>query len=191
MFDDIECELLYMYVREQQPQHMIEFSPASGWSTAHILDAMARNRSGVCTLYDVRDLCTNTLTECFADLNNWCFHQGDVETYYDSWDYDSIDMMLIDCDHGAPFANKYVDQVLPKLMQQNVTVFIHDIYHTWECGEQQVVKQYVEQHNINWFSPSKLMPYREQLDQIRSKHLGDVADHAIHSDMNPVIILNP
>ena len=26
-FDDIEAELLYMFVREYQPEHMIEFSP--------------------------------------------------------------------------------------------------------------------------------------------------------------------
>ena len=85
-YDDIECELLYMFVRESQPNHLIEFSPQFGWSTSWILEALNKNKNGKCISYDLHNTSVVKLNELKGlDLSRWEFIKGDVQSHYKSF----------------------------------------------------------------------------------------------------------
>jgi predicted O-methyltransferase YrrM len=191
-FDDIEAELLYMYVREIKPDRIIEFAPDRGWSTHHILDALNKNNNGKCVSYDIVNEAQVCLQKANVNTERWEFVQGDVSVNFNTWDYDKIDMVFIDCDHSSQFALNYTNNALKKFIERDITVFIHDIFHDWKCGEQPVVINFLLLNNVDWISPSKLLTTRSKYDEIRQKNLGSWAIDKIHEpDMNPVIIINP
>ena len=192
-FDDIESELLYMYIRETKPLNVVEFSPFYGWSTFNILHALNKNEKGLCVSYDLVDFAVNSLEKTDLCLQRWKFVKSDVTEFFDKWNYDQIDFMFIDCDHSTEFAEKYCAKVLPKMMTTSKTVFIHDIYHDWKCGEQDVVKSFIAENKIPYVSPSKhFREQREIINTLRETVYGDDIVYPIHyADMNPVVILNP
>jgi len=192
-FDDIESELLYMYIRELKPTKMVEFSPDYGWSTFHILAALNKNQHGTCTSYDIVNHTAYSLKNSKIDVSRFEFVLGDVTEQFDRWNYDEIDFMLIDCDHSASFATKYCNKVLPRMMGKSKTVFIHDIFHDWKCGKQDVVKQFLKSNDIPIISPSKHFPaLRAEIEKLRYTVYGADVQSMVHrADMNPVVILNP
>jgi predicted O-methyltransferase YrrM len=192
-FDDIESELLYMYVREIKPANIVEFAPFYGWSTFHIISALNENQYGLCTSYDIMNYAPNSLHNCNIDTSRWRFILSDVTDFYHKWNYDEIDFMFIDCDHSASFAKQYCKKVLPNMIQQSKTIFIHDIFHDWKCGEQDVVKTFIQENDICFISPSKQFALqRNEIDLLRHSIYGnDVNALVHHADMNPVVILNP
>lgn len=192
-FDDIESELLYMYIREIKPANIVEFAPFYGWSTFHIISALNKNQYGLCTSYDILNYAPNSLHNCNIDTSRWRFILNDVTHFYDKWNYDEIDFMFIDCDHSASFAKQYCKKVLPHMIQQSKTIFIHDIFHDWKCGEQDVVKTFIQENDISFISPSKQFALqRNEIDSLRYSIYGnDVNSLVHHADMNPVVILNP
>ena len=192
-FDDIESELLYMYIRELKPTKMVEFAPDYGWSTFHILTALNKNQHGTCTSYDIVNHIAYSLKNSKIDVSRFEFVLGDVTEQFDRWNYDEIDFMFIDCDHSASFATKYCNKVIPRMMGKSKTVFIHDIFHDWKCGGQDVVKQFLKSNDIPIISPSKHFPaLRAEIEKLRYAVYGADVQSMVHrADMNPVVILNP
>ena len=192
-FDDIESELLYMYIRELKPTKMVEFSPDYGWSTFHILTALNKNQHGTCTSYDIANHIAYSLKNSKIDVSRFEFVLGDVTKQFDRWNYDEIDFMFINCDHSASFATKYCNKVLPRMMGKSKTVFIHDIFHDWKCEEQDVVKHFIQSNDIPIISPSKHFPaLRAEIEKLRYAVYGADVQSMVHkANMNPVVILNP
>ncbi len=44
--DDEDCEILYLLLRAERPEHVVEISPFHGWSTSWILAALRDNGRG-------------------------------------------------------------------------------------------------------------------------------------------------
>ena len=181
-FDDIECELLYMFVREFKPKSVIEFSPYEGWSTTWLLEAMNKNGVGSCTSYDLVGTSKDKLTELEVDTSRWTLVVDDVTKHFHK--FGSPDFIFIDSDHSAEFAKKYIREVLLPLKHRSksskpVLVFIHDIFHTsWYSEEQQVVKSFL--NNIHYVTGNELCSLRPVIDKLRNKYgLGT------SSDVNP------
>ena len=190
-FDDIECELLYMFVRALRPKSVVEFSPYQGWSTTWLLEAMNRNGVGDCVAYDLVSDSREKLHELDIDCSRWRLVVDDVTKHYSSFDYDLIDFIFIDSDHSREFAEKYVAEVLIPAKKycseedKNTLVFIHDILHTtWECGEQQVIKDFLSKNNITYITASEMGSSREQINKIRNK-LGLDKQQIQWAEVNP------
>ncbi len=123
-FDDLEAEITYLLVREAKPQNMIEFSPASGWSTSWILSALRDNDKGILTSFDLEDYATKLIPAELAG-DRWVFRLGDVKENIRA--VSGIDYLFVDSDHSAPFADWYLGEVMPKV-RAGAPVSIHDIY---------------------------------------------------------------
>lgn len=195
-FDDIECELLYMFVREHRPNHMIEFSPQYGWSTSWIIEALNKNNKGKCVSYDLHDTSVTQLNNINLDISRWQFIGGDVQKQYKNFDFESIDFIFIDSDHSIKFTQNYIDNVLIvadrvyKTNNKKVPVFIHDIYGRNASSKQEgvLIKDFIKSKKLDYFTPSILSNDRPELNSIRNKY--GLSKNIIHSssNVNPVVI---
>ena len=129
------------------------------------------------------------IEEANVNIDRWEFVEGDVSKHFNKWNYDEIYMIFIDGDHGKQFAQNYTKNVLPKMINQNKTVLIHNIFHTWKSEEQKVVHNFLVFNNIDWLSPSRILPTRKLYDSYRLKYWATQKIHC--ADMNPLIIINP
>lgn len=81
-----ETELLYMRVREAQPDNVFEVGPACGWSSLAILTALVHNGKGVLQSFDLENkapLVLNGNPELAKHISKrWIFNQGDLFTKY-------------------------------------------------------------------------------------------------------------
>lgn len=194
-FDDIEAELLYMFIREYQPEHMIEFSPMGGWSTSWILEALNRNNKGKCVSYDLVDNSKVNLSKLDLNKERWELVQGDVQQQYSSFDFDSIDFIFIDSDHSTEFAERYVQEVLVPAKEscesrgKKIPVFIHDVFgqFAFSAQEGEVVRRFLFENEIEHITPSILGPEAQEFESIRAE-IG-LTEYLVHkSTINPVVI---
>ena len=194
-FDDIEAELLYMFVREYQPEHMIEFSPMGGWSTSWILEALNKNDKGKCVSYDLVDNSKVNLSKLDLNKERWELVQGDVQEQYSSFDFNSIDFIFIDSDHSTEFAERYVQEVLTPAKEsyesqgKKIPVFIHDIFGRFASSiqEGEVVKRFLSENQIEHITPSLFGPNSKDFEEIRGE-LGLNQEFVHNSTANPVVI---
>jgi predicted O-methyltransferase YrrM len=123
-FDDLESEILYLLLRIEQPEVVVEISPSGGWSTSWILHALRDNGHGHLHSFDIVSDSTRNLP---SDLTSgrWTFSQGDVRT--SSKIPDRIDFLFLDSDHTAEFADWYIGMLIRRLPPY-VVVVIDDIF---------------------------------------------------------------
>jgi hypothetical protein len=194
-YDDIESEILYMFIRDYVPNHIIEFSPQFGWSTSWIIEALNKNQHGRCVSYDLHNRSVQELSKRL-NISRWNFIKGDVEDSYKSFDFALIDFIFIDSGHSIEFTKNYIDNViLPadeafKKNGQSVPIFIHDVYgkHKSSKDEGKLIKNFISKKNIDYFTPSILCEDRKEIDQLRDSL--NLSKNIIHtsSNVNPVVI---
>ena len=194
MYDDIESEILYMFVRDYLPNHIIEFSPKFGWSTSWMLEALNQNQKGKCVSYDLNDSSVDKLGN-MLDVSRWSFIHGDVQSYYKNFDFNSIDFIFIDSDHSVEFTKNYIKNVIIpahnicKKNLKSIPVFIHDIYGKFKSSvdEGALIKDFIKEWNFDYFTPSILHEDRKEIDSLRNSL--NLSSNIIHkSKVNPVVI---
>lgn len=121
---DMEAEITYLLVRHSKPLTVVEISPASGWSTSWILNALLDNGVGKLYSYDLVDDSTRVIPENLSE-NRWNFYQGDVKDNLGLLPK-KIDYLFIDSDHSKEFANWYLEYLFP-LAGKGVKTSVHDI----------------------------------------------------------------
>lgn len=126
-FGDLNCELLYLLVRELKPKSLVEVSPSGGWSTSWILNAIRDNGFGQLTSCDLIDDSARVLPKDLTE-GRWTFLRGDVFQTVKQLP-DRVEFLLVDALHTAEFARWYVDQLFPRLAPE-ATVVVDDIFHT-------------------------------------------------------------
>lgn len=121
---DMEAEITYLRIREFKPETVVEFSPASGWSTSWILHALKDNGAGTLYSYDLVDSASGIIPPALAH-GRWVFHKGDVKTNLATL-APPIEYLFIDSDHRGDFARWYIADIFPRLAP-HTPVSAHDI----------------------------------------------------------------
>ncbi len=121
-FGDIEGELVYMLIRETQPEVVFEISPHAGWSTNYILASLTANGKGTLHSFEILREIRGLPTEDVIRSNQWhqwdqkrlVIHIGDArQTVFDV--KLPINFLLLDSCHEDWFAKWYVETVFPRV----------------------------------------------------------------------------
>jgi len=123
-FGSMDSILLYCYIREYQPIHILEVG--SGLSTNIMFKALEKNDKDV----EMNSFAIESM-ENVSDppkCVNYKFHKGNfLKTFYDSdIDLRKTDFVFIDGHHKSYFSSFYCFEVLEKL-NQGTLIHIHDI----------------------------------------------------------------
>ena len=130
-FGDVEGELMYMLIREIQPEIAFEISPNVGWSTNYILAALTANGKGILHSFELLPTIKGRPTEQVIRSNQcpqWdqqrlIIHIGDARQTVPRVD-GTINFLLIDSCHEDWFAEWYITTVFPRV---NGSVIVQDI----------------------------------------------------------------
>lgn len=153
--DDIEAEITYLLIRQYRPETVVKISPCGGWSTSWILHGIKDNGRGKLYSYDLIDDATKNVP---PELSNgrWNFHLGDITKVLEKLP-ESIDYLFMDSDHGAEFANWYIQHIFPRV-KKGCPVSVHDVYHAALPGshgsEGEVIIEWLREQGIDYFTPS-------------------------------------
>lgn len=144
--DDIEMSITYLRLRETQPSSVWECSPAEGWSSLFILQALEDNRKGHLYSFGLEPEGTvfRFINGTYPDLaKRWSYRQGKVQEFTGNYDFVSgkggfkalsgwVEVPLpqyvfFDAEHTYQFGQMYATEVLSKL-KGHVHVSMHDAY---------------------------------------------------------------
>ncbi|MHA2009830.1 MAG: O-methyltransferase [Candidatus Hodarchaeales archaeon] len=165
----LEGVILYLYILETKPRHVIEFSPQKGYSSIAIgLGMKDANSEQSFATFEINPRCITiakqNIMEC--GLNNYVqIIQGNalVEVPKYLQKYDNCDFCFIDSNHGAKFAEEYVAKIFP-LLPKNCLIGVHDIaslkrnddgispFKTsllGHAGEETVIRKYLKTNKID------------------------------------------
>lgn len=185
---DIESELTYLRIREYRPPVVIEFSPASGWSTSWILHALRDNGAGELYSFDLVETSKNVLD---PELTNGRWHLiiGDVVQNLKQFPRNAT-YLFIDSAHTGEFADWYINNVFP-LFPAGTNVSVHDILkyrYQPGCGpESEVLCDWLSINRIACTTASRALKKKGYSAYMKKKR--DLKlDAAIHtSDYNSMI----
>ena len=121
-FCDFEAEILFMMIRELQPNRIFEMSPNRGYSTMWILEALMHNGKGHLTSLDIHDACTKFVPQ----RTFWTFVKSDIRSYIRLADMEVFDFLFIDALHTETFSRWYTLNLLHN-RSSAAHVMIHDI----------------------------------------------------------------
>lgn len=124
-FDDLDCEITYLLIRESRPEVVVEVSPAGGWSTSWLLHGVNDNAFGSVYSYDLRDDATKLLPVTL-DRSRWRFTHGDVRQQ-EKMLPERIDYLFLDSLHTGAFAHWYIENLFPRVPHGGV-VGVDDVF---------------------------------------------------------------
>ena len=170
--DDIEAEITYLLIREFKPNTVVEISPCGGWSTSWILHAIKDNGFGQLYSYDIVDYSKKLVPRELFE-NRWSFIKGDIKKNIDKLPQ-KINYLFIDSDHSADFAQWYIQNIFPYLLN-GTPISIHDIYRVApsfsSVDEASIITTWLKQKNIEYFtaSPAKEKAVFHTIMSIKNK----------------------
>ena len=166
-YDDLEAEILYMLVRETNPQTPVEMSPKDGWSSLWILLALEKNKEerddvlgGRLYSYDLRDTSSRNLPDRLREQRTMV--TGDVSQNVRKLPGE-IDLLFVDSAHSAPFARRYFKAIMTRVLNGGM-VSIHDVYQPVLRVLPETESRYVrdtlfKDNGINYLSLSSINPF--------------------------------
>ena len=119
---DVEGELLYMLVREAQPELAFEISPAYGWSTNYMLAALTMNQKGTLHSFEINQRIRGKAAEQVIrdnqhpdwDRSRLVVHIGDArKTVSDV--AGPVGFLFLDSCHEDWFARWYIEALWPRI----------------------------------------------------------------------------
>jgi predicted O-methyltransferase YrrM len=185
--DDEACEILYLLLREERPETVVEISPFHGWSTCWLLTALRDNGRGRLVSFDLLDASRRNVPPDLAA--RWELVVGDV-TRNEHRLPPAIDFLLMDSDHSADFANWYIANVLPRVRDRGV-VAVDDVFHHADPGafdgEGRVVVDWLAGRGIPHFTCAKAKN-PSALNALHGHKVGlGLAERTHRSDANSTI----
>lgn len=130
----VDMLLMFAFILEKKPSHIIEFSPAVGYSTTILAAAMK-------VLGKQKSFVTFEQAELYKDILNKRFKKYQVEDYVrvvwgeaiknikdhlsknKDW---SVGFIFSDCCHRKEFSRKYTKEIFP-LLEKDAIIFVHDV----------------------------------------------------------------
>ncbi|MFI5491566.1 class I SAM-dependent methyltransferase [Actinoplanes sp. NPDC051859] len=169
--DDLEAEITYLLLREQQPATVLEVGSLHGWSTTWILRALRDNGAGVLITHDLIDNARRHVPRDLA-AGRWTFVPGDARQTLRGHAH-RIDYLFIDAAHTASFARWFVSELFPTV-RSGVTVSVHDVFHgrrPWPFSEGRVVLSWLAEKSVAYFTPSRLAaaPVNRELKAVKER----------------------
>ena len=126
----VEAAMLYVAIRVERPQRVLEVGALCGSSTRWILAALLRNGGvGTLTTFDLHDFAP-TFVRPSVETDRWNFVRGDVLAHVREVDAavaTEADLIFVDALHRNAFAREYTRELLGRA-RRRVLVFAHDIY---------------------------------------------------------------
>lgn len=127
-FSDREAELLYLLVRETQPEVVVEISPCHGYSTNYLLAALTHNGKGKLYSFEIQaevngcpigEVLDRNLSP-HVDRSRFELRVGDVMT---AASIPPCDFLFLDSCHEASFAAWYC----ATLLETARSIMVHDV----------------------------------------------------------------
>lgn len=152
MFDDIEAELLYLFIREMGFGMALEIGSGCGWSTTWMLHALKLTGGKLLSL----DRDTNTPEFVPSDLagDRWDFSRMDVrDTSGES--LAQLDFLLVDTDHQPNLVEWIIEHVFP-LVRPGGRIAVHDVFAlaTPAHGEAVAIFRHLDRIGVRPYTPS-------------------------------------
>jgi len=151
---DIECEMTYMFLRELNPNNVVEFSPCQGYSSIWILHALNKNNNGYLFSFDLIDDSSKFIPSYLGARR--IFFKGDVKLNISKFPK-SIDYVFIDSDHGGEFCDWYIKNIFP-LIRSGIYISVHDVVRRKTkngnilFGEGRRMLSWFKENNVKYFS---------------------------------------
>ena len=137
MIDDLEIEMLYFSIRLLKPKVVWEISPAHGFSTTAILNALEENGEGTLYSFDIIDSSLANVPQRLQ--HRWKLVLGDalhaVIGQSQKLLYPTPDFVFLDSMHTIEFGQFYAGKLLPALASRHTHVAMHDVYNPTLFGE--------------------------------------------------------
>lgn len=156
MYDWIEGQILYLLIRLEKPEVVVEISPAYGYTTGFILLAMNTNRTGVLLSFDLDERfhrqARSTFVSAGIDHGRRRSFVGDVRGLTPHIPRD-VDLLFMDSDHSASFASWYLTELAPRVPAGGL-LHVHDVLrygvppHQGDQGEGEVLDAYLRERGI-------------------------------------------
>lgn len=125
MFDDLDAEVLYLTVRELQPDVSVEVSCGNGWSTSWNLNALKDNGHGHLLSYDIHDAAVRSLPTSLVS-GRWKFFLGDIHKR--TADVPAkLDFLMMDSEHTYEFCEWFIAAFFPRV-RSGGKIVAHDIF---------------------------------------------------------------
>lgn len=157
MYDWIEAQILYLTIRLAKPERVVEISPNYGYSTGFILLALNKNNRGSLYSFDLDERyhqwALRNLKRVGIDASRQQFFAGDVRDIADRVLTDKMDLLFMDSDHSAAFAQWYVEHLYPRVTEGGL-IHAHDVLkygvrpHLGDQGEGRVLWEFIQQRPI-------------------------------------------
>jgi len=190
MFDDIEAELLYLFIREMGSGMALEIGSGSGWSTTWMLQALkSAGDGGLLSLdkhYNTPDFVPSELAE-----ECWRFSKKDIrEEPRES--LEQPEFVLVDIDHQPELIDWIIEHVFP-LVRSGGRIAVHDVFAlaTPAHGEAVAVFRYLDRIGVRPYTPSHCFPasYR-RINRARRKVGIDPDNLICPSKVNPLLVFD-
>lgn len=187
--DDEWCEVLYLMLRAEVPERVLEISPFHGWSTCWILAALRDNGRGTLVSHDLIEASRSNVPPDLAE-GRWQLVLGDARQQVAA-DGESVDFLLMDSDHSAQFAEWYLANVLPRV-RDGAIVCVDDVFHHADPaafdGEGPVVLEWLQRRGIPYFTCAKAKNPTALNALMGQKVALQIADRIHGCDRNPAIV---
>jgi hypothetical protein len=170
MFDLFETEVLYSLVRTEKPESIIEFSPASGWTSFVMLEACKQNAKedpnykAIIKSFDLVD--HSRRCDYDDDRVKRELYVGDALQLVPLF-IEGCEFLFIDSDHSAEFAKSYFETIIKKY--DCGFIWIHDwegyealVHHEGkiiQMYEPEAVKNCIQESNLSIYPVINLMDY--------------------------------
>lgn len=159
-FDDIEGELVYLLVRETQPQVCLEVGSGSGWSTSWIAHGLHDNESGYVIAVDINELAIeqmqqNLTSELLEHVNPIC---GDIPELDVP---ERIDFLHLDATHTEEFVRWFIGEIFHRV---HGVVCTHDVFYqsdasvNWGVHTAKPLVEYLDENGLDYYTPANCFP---------------------------------
>lgn len=157
MYDWMEAQILYLLIRCEKPQVVVEISPHYGYSTGFILLAMNQNNLGRLFSFDLEERFHEHALRNFSrvgiDPSRQSFYSGNVREEYERVLPDRIDLLFMDSDHSYAFAEWYIAHLYPRVAEDGL-IHAHDVLkygikpHLGDKGEGKALWDFIRRRQI-------------------------------------------
>jgi hypothetical protein len=189
-FDDIEAELLYLFIREMGCGQALEIGSGPGWATTWMLQALRSMEGG--TLLSFNKGCnTPDFVPPGLVTDRWNFARQDIREW-SSESLKQLDFLLVDTDHQPDLVGWIIEHIFP-LVRSGGKIAVHDVFNlaTPAHGEAAQVFRYLEKIGVRPYTASHCFPKIHAAINRARKAVGIDVDKPIHPwPNNPLLIFD-
>jgi len=150
-------EMLYIFIREQKPNSIVEFSPHDGWSTFWMLKALEKNNKGIIHSFDLINNISIHLKK-YIQKGYLKFYCGDVKENLTDEIVENSEFFYIDTEHTAEMASWYENKIFQKKKNTNNFFGVDDVFHkniTCYNSEAEYIVNFINKEEIKFISFDK------------------------------------